>query len=66
MSKITQILFWILVIGTGAGVYRLESATNVFDWTQLLSFTNSAASATRFLDRTATNSPVRYYRLIAR
>ena len=44
--------------------YQVQASTNLFDWTELASFSSSSVS-TQFADLTATNSARRYYRLLA-
>ena len=44
--------------------YQVLASTNLLDWAELASFSSSSFS-TQFVDLAATNSPRRYYRLMA-
>ena len=59
-----QIILRLTLTGEFGGRYRIDSSTNLLDWTQLVTLTNTFGT-TQFTDGLATNMPLRFYKAVA-
>jgi len=55
--------FRLTLTGEFGGHYRIDGSTNLLDWTQLATLTNTFGIA-QFTDVSATNMPLRYYEAV--
>ncbi|MBI3853371.1 MAG: immunoglobulin domain-containing protein [Verrucomicrobia bacterium] len=54
----------LMLTGDAGGHYRIDVSTNLLDWIALLSLTNNAGTVP-FIDPSATNSSLHFYRAVA-
>jgi uncharacterized repeat protein (TIGR02543 family) len=55
--------FRLTLTGEFGGHYRIDGSTNLLDWVQLVTFTNTFGTA-QFTDGAATNVPLRFYKAV--